>query len=202
MKLAAAALFSILTFLSLTAAAQTPADDRGIYARLAIGAGGSKHYASEGAATLGGAGATYELAVGYRLATPFVVHLTYFGARAFAPTLELKGKERKVEEGAESSLNAVGLGITYERGGFFASPSLGISIIEGVDTAPAKRDVMNPGFAAGLTLGYEFRLSQCFRLGLAASVAYFQGHDDGPVDQTWQGFAAGPAISVSYDSGR
>lgn len=183
------------------AAPPTVTSHTGFFARLTVGFGGSRIAASSDDASLGGVAAVYDLAIGYSLRPRLAVHASYFGARAMAPTLQVDGHEVEPEDGAESSLNGVGVGLTYYLpSNLYLSPALGLGIIEGVDARPAKRDVLNAGFAVGLTVGYEWMLGGAWGLGAAASGYYFRAQDkDGPTDQAWQGFAFGPSLSVTYN---
>lgn len=182
-------------------APSTVTSHTGLFTRLTVGFGGSRIAADRDDASLGGIAAVYDLAVGYSIKPRLAVHVSYFGARAMAPTLEVDGNEVEPKDGAESSLNGVGVGLTYYLpSNLYLSPALGLGIIEGVDAKPAKRDVLNAGFAAGLTVGYEWMLGDAWGLGAAASGYYFRAQDnDGPTDQAWQGFAVGPSLSVTYN---
>jgi len=184
-----------------TAASSTVASHTGFFTRLTVGFGGSRITPDRDDASLGGIAAVYDLAIGYSLRPRLAVHVSYFGARAMAPRLKVDGNEVEPKDGAESSLNGLGAGLTYYLpSNLYLSPALGLGIIEGVDAKPAKRDVLNAGFAAGLTIGYEWMLGDAWGLGAAASGYYFRARDkDGPTDQAWQGFAFGPSLSITYN---
>jgi hypothetical protein len=151
--------------------------------------------------TVGGGGASFQIALGYNLIPNLVLYGEVFDDVTVSPSAKSGDDEEELED---VSFGMIGLGAGlayYFPRNFFVSAAASLPTLRieyrGDDGAETSHDT-DPGLGVNLVLGREFWIADDWALG-AAVHAFFGSVPAAQWDGSWTVGALGAGLSITYD---
>ncbi len=151
--------------------------------------------------SVGGYGATVQVALGYNLARNLILYGELFDDVTVSPTARIKGDDEEDELDATLGLYGVGIGLAYYLPrNVFISASAALSQLQAEydEDGATVEWASSIGFGVNLVVGKEWWVSDDWALGGAIQVFLGSVHDD-ELGDSWAVGAVGLALSATYD---
>lgn len=150
--------------------------------------------------SVGGGGATLQIALGYNVLPRLIVHAELFAAVTVSPTFEL-GERMEQPDDTSFGVSGLGAGLTYYLPrNFFLSASIDVVTLR-LESEEDGRTVASEsaeGLGGNFMFGSEFWVSDGWAMGAAVQLILASIPED-EADDSWTAGSIGAGLSATFD---